>query len=104
MDVDVTIENVVEDVIQKQMLAVNGLKHSVEGVQGTTPTSIVKGFGKQNVEFVGERLKLLEDASHRQLEVLEALIDAVQGILNNSGLLLTSLANRSYSSIKRSLS
>ena len=77
--VDVTIENVVEEVIQRQMIALNGLKHSVEVVGGASnqPNQSV-GDDTKNVEFVDERLKLLEDASHRQLEVLESLIDAVQ--------------------------
>jgi hypothetical protein len=75
---DVTVENVVEEVIQKQILALSGLKHSVEEVGGTRLQNNVQGNDKDDVEFVGERLKLLEDASHRQLEVLESLIDAVQ--------------------------
>jgi hypothetical protein len=77
--VDVTIENVVEEVIQRQMIALNGLKHSVEVVGGESNQSNQSAGGdKKNVEFVDERLKLLEDASHRQLEVLESLIDGVQ--------------------------
>ena len=62
------MESVVENVIKKQLMALTGLKTSVEE---TAPAS-------EEPAFVEERLNLLEDASHRQLEIMESLIDAVQ--------------------------
>ena len=50
-----------------QMLALNDFRHSIE--QSTV---------EENDEYTSERLSMLEDASHRQLEVLESLIEAVE--------------------------
>jgi hypothetical protein len=64
-----------EQVIHKQMLAVNDFRQTIaqSGVDG-------------NEEFTSERLAVLEDASHRQLEVLESLIEAVEKLnAGNSG-------------------
>ena len=57
----------VEQVINNQMLALNDFRHSIE-------QSTVDG----SEEYTSERLSMLEDASHRQLEVLESLIEAVE--------------------------
>jgi hypothetical protein len=57
----------VEQVIHNQMQALSDFRHSIE-------QSTIGG----NEEFTSERLSMLEDASHRQLEVLESLIEAVE--------------------------
>ena len=57
-----------ESAIKKQLMALTGLKTSVQETEPAT----------EEPAFVEERLNLLEDASHRQLEILESLIDAVQ--------------------------
>jgi len=56
-----------EQVIHNQLQTLNNFKHTVQ--QAT-----VDG----NEEFMSARLSMLEDASHRQLEVLESLIEAVE--------------------------
>ena len=56
-----------EQVIHNQMMAINDFRQTVE--QSTLDGS---------EEFTSERLTMLEDASHRQLEVLESLIEAVE--------------------------
>ena len=56
-----------EQVINKQMLALSDFRHTIE-------QSTIDG----SEEFTSERLTVLEDASHRQLEVLESLIEAVE--------------------------
>ena len=56
-----------EKVIHNQMVALNDFRHSIE--QSTV---------EENDEYTSERLSMLEDASHRQLEVLESLIEAVE--------------------------
>jgi len=71
-DKELQVETVVEEAIRKQLTALTGLKHSVED----TPTGVEP--------FVEERLNLLEDASHRQLEIMESLIDAVQKLDSKS--------------------
>ena len=67
------VETVVEQAIKKQLLALTGLKTSVEQTQPSEEP------------FVEERLNLLEDASHRQLEIMESLIDAVQKLDSKVG-------------------
>ena len=73
------VESIVEEAINKQVLALTGLKRSLkEFEQAANPAEDFRLPGATKEDFVGERLSLLEDASHRQLEVLESLIDAVQ--------------------------
>ena len=67
------VETVVEQAIKKQLMALTGLKTSVELTQPSEEP------------FVEERLNLLEDASHRQLEIMESLIDAVQKLDSKVG-------------------
>lgn len=62
----------VASVLQRQELVLNGLRSSIDEVYA-------EGGG-----FVEERLALLEDASHRQLEILEALTDAMHQLDEDS--------------------
>jgi len=73
-----------EQVIQNQMMAINDFRQTIE--QSTLDGS---------EEFTSERLTMLEDASHRQLEVLESLIEAVEKL--NAG---TAGANERLASLE----
>ena len=72
-----TLESHMEEVLQRQNDALKELKHSVE-------------ISDPDEDFTAERLTMLEDASHRQLEVLEDLVTAVQRMDGDKGDLLIS--------------
>ena len=61
-----------EEVLKRQVNALEELRNNVIN-------------SDDNGEFTGERLTLLEDASHRQLEVLEDLVTAVQRLDSDKG-------------------
>lgn len=67
-----TLESHMEEVLQRQNDALKELKHSVE-------------ISDPDEDFTAERLTMLEDASHRQLEVLEDLVTAVQRMDGDKG-------------------
>ena len=67
-----TLGSHMEEVLQRQNEALKELKYSVE-------------ISDPDEDFTAERLTMLEDASHRQLEVLEDLVTAVQHMDSDKG-------------------
>ena len=67
-----TLETHMEEVLLRQNEALKELKNSVES-------------SDPDEDFTAERLTMLEDASHRQLEVLEDLVTAVQRMDSDKG-------------------